>query len=608
MHNRDKFNMKGTQWVTIMIKGVWKKFSITKKLFCMTVSVILIFFAFFVLSQLFMFETYYTHRQTAQLKRITESFSEEYLTLDSREDVNSSIVKYSNKSNAYIVILGGHGEVLHTVSYEMVITPDGGDERDVILLDNAIRDEAFSEMNLKQGDRVEVKYRKMGDGNIHIPTEIRANGKSWHSRERDEKKSPPGFHEPKQPESEAAFLSGEIVGITLPNQQSARLNEQRNEAFSVIMEWSRELAENGEITESMYHCIYAATELGTKYNVVAKRLENGSHTEYVLTLSPMQAIDDAVVTMRSFTLYICIIGIVICAFFSLVFSKAVTRYILQINNVTRKMKELDFSERCVVKGEDELGMLAANINAMSDSLASTINALRDANEKLRTDIERERLLEQQRRDFVAAASHELKTPLAIIRAYSEALTDGISAEKRDRYLNVIVDETKKMDELVLEMLENSKLEAGAQKLRPKEYDMTELVRQIVKRFYTPCESKGITLEADFPGEAVIRVFDRELLGQVITNFLTNAMRYAESRICVSVTEGRVSVENDGPKLSEDELDKVWDKFYRTDKARERAGGGSGLGLSISKNILLLHKAEFGVKNTETGVCFWFEIK
>ena len=247
---------------------------------------------------------------------------------------------------------------------------------------------------------------------------------------------------------------------------------------------------------------------------------------------------------------------------------------------------------------------------MSEKLDNTIKQLRRANNKLKKDIEHERMLENQRKDFVAAVSHELKTPLAVIQAYAEGILDGISGDNLDKYLKIILDETNRMDKLVLGMLENSKLEAGAEQPQMKENDLAQQAKNIVKIFAKSASDYEITIVSNISEDKIIKCCDIAMIERVMMNFMSNAVVHTPKggKIIVTVSDEIFSIENEGENIPEEEIKFIWDKFYKIDKSRTRAGGETGLGLSIAKNILILHKAEYGAENTGTGVKFWFKLK
>lgn len=222
---------------------------------------------------------------------------------------------------------------------------------------------------------------------------------------------------------------------------------------------------------------------------------------------------------------------------------------------------------------------------------------------------KQELLEKNRRTFVDAVAHELKTPLAMIQVYSEGLKEKIAEEKRDEYLDVIIDETAKMNGLILEMLELTKLEDGAYILKLETFCIKKLIEDVVQGRAKLIEDKQIILVMKLDKKSEITA-DYRCMEQVINNLLLNAIQHTEKggTIKLSLLEDRVEIENEGTPIPEDKLKLIWNAFYKVDEINNRSGEGSGLGLSIVKNMLQLHKLPFGVENTEVGVKFWFDLK
>mgnify|MGYP002564903041 CR=1 FL=1 len=212
--------------------------------------------------------------------------------------------------------------------------------------------------------------------------------------------------------------------------------------------------------------------------------------------------------------------------------------------------------------------------------------------------------------MTSSIAHELKTPLAILHSYAEGLQEHIAEEKRDRYLEVILAESERMDALVLEMLDFSRLEAGKVKLERSEFSLAALSRAVFARLERAAEAKRLQITFDFPTECMV-LADESRIAQVVENFATNAIKYAPTGGHISVTiqtdhsSTSFHIENDSEPLSSEALSKVWDTFYRTDEAR--SGGGTGLGLAIAKSIVDLHGGKCSVRNTKSGVEFGFTI-
>lgn len=216
--------------------------------------------------------------------------------------------------------------------------------------------------------------------------------------------------------------------------------------------------------------------------------------------------------------------------------------------------------------------------------------------------------EEERRQLTSHVAHELKTPLAVLHSYAEGLQEHIAEDKRDRYLEVILAETERMDALVLEMLDLSRLEAGKVKLARDTFSLAELARSVFERLEMAARAKALQVTWEVPGDCVITA-DQARIEQVVENFAVNAVKYAPagSEIRVRLSTGprmtRFSVENDCEPLSQEALAHVWDSFYRGDQARDR--GGTGLGLAIARSIIHLHGGTCGARATKNGVEFSF---
>lgn len=230
--------------------------------------------------------------------------------------------------------------------------------------------------------------------------------------------------------------------------------------------------------------------------------------------------------------------------------------------------------------------------------------------RLNTALDYAKDAESNRRQMTSNIAHELKTPLAVIHSYAEGLKEQIAEDKRDRYLDVILSESERMDRLVLEMLDLSRLEAGRVKLARDEFSLTELVCAVFEKLEMAIQAKGLQVEYDIPADCMVTA-DESRIGQVIENFATNAVKYTpvggkvRVRIVVGQRMTMFAVENDSEPLSSEVLAKVWDTFYRADGSRSSAG--TGLGLAIAKSIVELHGGKCAARNTKNGVEFSFTI-
>ena len=373
--------------------------------------------------------------------------------------------------------------------------------------------------------------------------------------------------------------------------------------------WSKQTGK--EMLEDNKTQSYVITnrDLDTK-NIVAINY-NSEKTEVIFTLSSLQPVNEAVGVIEKLYVYFAIAAVLFTIILALIYSRMIALPLVKINKVATKMAQLDFTEKCEAANQDEIGNVAASLNFLSENLDNALTSLKQANSKLEEDIEKERKLEKMRREFVASVSHELKTPISLIDGYAVGLKDNIfEGEDRDYYLDIIIDESEKMGNLVSDMLDLSYLESGSFRLKREEFNLTELIQHTIKKYENMFEEKKTTLGLNLL-EGVKVNADWNRLEQVLTNFITNALRHVneDGTIYVNMVKNEnnfsIEVENTGSSISEEDLIKIWDKFYKIDKARTRKLGGTGIGLSIVKNILMHHEYSFGAENTDRGVKFYF---
>lgn len=306
-------------------------------------------------------------------------------------------------------------------------------------------------------------------------------------------------------------------------------------------------------------------------------------------------------------------ALLICLIFAYGVSRWFSRPLIAMAGLADRMSELDFSTKYQGGSTDEIGQLGQSLNRLSAYLEQTIRELRQSNEQLAQEIKEKERIDNMRQEFIVNVSHELKTPIALIQGYAEGLTAGVADDPEDRkyYCDTIADEADHMNKLVMQLLNLSRLELGAEQTYSEDIDLHELCAEAVRKTAVLCESRGLTVEYD---DTCITVrTDGDLLDQVLMNYLSNAIRYTVDggKIKISAKQTgdcvRLTVFNEGDGLPEEELPKIWEKFYRTDRARTREAGGTGIGLSLVRAIADTLHGSCGVENVEGGIVFWFEL-
>ena len=344
-------------------------------------------------------------------------------------------------------------------------------------------------------------------------------------------------------------------------------------------------------------------------------LDNG----YVLYIRmPISPIEESVKISNTVLLMIGGITLVVAGIIASFISRKFTNPILQLNDIANKMAKLDFSKKYrITDTEDEINELGRSINTMSDKLEATIKELQKNNIELEKDIEEKSKIDEMRKQFISDVSHELKTPIALIQGYAEGLIENVNSDEESRkfYAEVILDETNKMDKLVRQLLELMKLEYGKREFDNEKFNINELINEVLRKCSVMINEKNIKVY--FENKEPIYVYaDEFYMDQIITNYLTNAIKHAEEvekeiKIEIKVEKVsnkiRVSVFNTGENIPEEDLQRIWGRFYKLDSSRNRQDGGSGIGLALVKAIMNNYQNEYGVENKKNGVEFYFDM-
>lgn len=339
-----------------------------------------------------------------------------------------------------------------------------------------------------------------------------------------------------------------------------------------------------------------------------------SNGDWFIMRTPLESIRESVAISNRFLVYIGFAAILISAVVIWLISKRITDPILELADISERMTHLDFDVKYKSGGTNEIGVLGTHFNQLSETLERTISELKTANNELQKDIEQKEQIDEMRKEFLSNVSHELKTPIALIQGYAEGLKEGINEdeESRDFYCEVIMDEASKMNQMVKKLLTLNQLEFGNDTVSMERFDITSMIRGIIQSTSILAEQKEVKIL--FAQEEPVYVWADEFkTEEVFTNYLSNALNHVDGDRVIEVKldcrekDVRISVFNTGKPIPKEDIDHIWTKFYKVDKARTRAYGGSGIGLSIVKAIMESFHKECGVINYDNGVEFWFEL-
>lgn len=420
-------------------------------------------------------------------------------------------------------------------------------------------------------------------------------------------------------------ISGEIVMLPSLNKESTDLRTIKYFIEELLKDKqliTKSLLENQAQSINFYD-----HNQNEYIGIIAPMSLNEENDSIIVSVSSIKPIEEATSVTNAFYKFILGGFVIVVILLSYMYNVLVTRPIVKISNVAKKLSNLDFTETCIIESEDEIGNLAQTLNFLSSNLKSSLDDLKRKNKKLQEDIDKERQLENLRKDFVAGVSHELKTPIGIIKGYAEGIKDGIvTGDAALEYLNVILSEADNMSGLVSNMLELSKLDSGTIKLSLDSFNIIRLINRSNENISIEFSKKNIksSFNCNFP--YIYVEGDVFYLQQVINNLLTNAYKYSpkNNNVIINIRPLQnekfipddvskddlilVTIENSGVHIPEEEINNIFSRFYRIDKSRNRSNNSFGLGLSIVKRILDMHDSFYLMENTDIGLKFSFTLK
>lgn len=413
-------------------------------------------------------------------------------------------------------------------------------------------------------------------------------------------------------------VKGKVTDFMLPEQRSYNPLYQDSLINDALQDWNlkaesyQSRLQNGALVQMDWQDKWS----GVNYAVLIRSLaEDSNEGGYLFVMTSLQPVGEAVGVLKQYFVYLAPIIVVLVVILSLIYSRIVSRPLVMLNRSAARLAKLDFTEQPEIYSKDEFGEMSRSLITLSQNLNTTLTELTHANVKLQEDVAEKQRSEQLRKELIANISHELKTPLGIVKGFAEGLQDGVASEKRDRYLSLIVNETDRMNALIMDLLELSKFEAKAIRLQPRSLSITILIQKVADSFAQQLESKHLQFRINtVEVEEMFVKADPRRMEQVVLNLLSNAIRHAVENSVITIDIKRISpgeittvIENIGSPIAEEDLSRIWNQFYRVERSRDRKSGGTGLGLAIVKHILELHASKFGVANTNQGVAFSFTL-
>lgn len=342
------------------------------------------------------------------------------------------------------------------------------------------------------------------------------------------------------------------------------------------------------------------------------------HT-YVTISQPLAPLQENVKIVQRFIVVFGCVWMALALWGALKASQRLTEPLYELKEIAMDMAQLNFSRKWSRTGmSDEINMVGESLNTLSDKLNTALEALQQSNTALQEQLDKANEIEYMRKSFISAVSHELKTPLAIIQGYAEALENlqNVSAETREYYCFVIRSETRKMDGLVKDILNLSRLEAGRLHLELTNFDFVALIEETKIRFQAPAEEKKIRIVWNMLAE-MPAYGDPGRYDIILNNFLSNAVDYTPVNGTIRITakaeedDYLIEVFNEGKQIPEEYHQRIWEPFYKVDSSHTRDAkrmfGGHGLGLGIVSSLLTLHGQKYGVRNEKDGVTLWFTV-
>lgn len=616
-----------------------RKNKIFIKLFTMTVSVVLIILVLQFAFQYLKLEKYYIYNKkktvTSTLNSLKSKIEKDTLN---EEMIEPSLKDISMENDIFLAIFDQYGVPQFGLNQETTIPyiKIRSDDNEVytIYLDGFVYNQEFLN-NIDKNKNIEVEgflydfeQKKVSPNTISIDGKIYSYKSDTYNLE-DETSirldrdniviandiNPSNFNILTPIESENIHLKGVSIDVNLVDEKSFSMEYKKDQLLQEAF-WFLSQPENLNTIFNNDKIIQYSKEdtyTGMKNLVfVQPVLFKNEGPMFIFALSSLQPIKETTEIMQSYFLFILIAAVFLAIIASYFYSKKITTPLLHLNDVTKTMSNLDFSKKCEVYSNDEIGYLSENINKMSEKLQKTLDEVKKSNEKLKEDILYRKKMDQFRKRFIADASHELKTPLTVIKGICEGIRDGVYDSNDSENFKNILTEVNDMSKLVYDLLESSKLESLEVQSETTIFQLSDIILKTHSKLKHLIENKNLKISLNLSDDFVLA--DENKIEKVIGNLYYNAVEYTpkNGRINVKMDCNEDTcyfiIENSPANIPKDDLPKIWEPFYRVEKSRNKTLGGSGLGLYMARIIFENHNSEYGIENTSDGVKSYFSLK
>lgn len=568
------------------------KNNIFTKIFLVTASVFTIFLLIVLNMGTYFLETFYMNNLVEDMYERGQWFAEHM------EDEGWNPVEMARYLNIHVksdnitaAIIDDSYNMLYEKEFLLIV--ETSDEKlKKVHLNNVLVEDSFYYDRIKYGDKVAIHGFFWGDDPSDMtPLKIDVNGKEWIDISGD------------MSLKNLDRVSGTIIGLTLPSDEELVKgigNQDLWIAFDYYLLDNKYHIKGEEPTDFTF-------ENPTDESIsIATVFPLDGYT--LLMITPKSQILDVTGLMREFFYIVIIFAIVVTLIISFFISMFISRPLIQLDRRAQKMADFEFDEFIDIKAQDEIGSLSLSLNKMAFNLKIALDELTMTNEQLTQEIQLEKKLEASRTEFISNVSHELKTPLGIIRGFAEGIQDGVSGDNTDYYVDVILDEVDKMDQMVLDMLDTMRMTEGNYAFNQAPFDVNALITELLEKYRMIA---NVEISCNSCGFPLYLLGDEIEVEKLIMNFIGNACKYNiddELIVIESIVKNGqyyFSIENKCEDIPEEKLEHIWEKFYRVDSSRSSDINGTGLGLAISKNILEMHRWEYDVLKTEGKIKFFF---